>query len=371
MDDYDDARGPVWPILLAVGAIVVFIVGVIWFLWSSFFGDLFLPQGETSFPVPDLQGMTMAEIRQDPEIMDKFIIEEGDLVASEEFDAGQVVRQEPEAETMVKGDGQVITVYLSSGGSEMEIPPVENMERRRAKELLQDRMGLVVTEEFENSDITKDYAIRTDLPVGTAVKKGDRVTLVVSNGPEIKTVEVIDFTNQKLETAKKQIEDMDLVVGNVTEDPTDAVEPGMVTWQNIPASTSVVSRTAIDLRVSVAPMENSAPPSGHPSAEPSGHPSTQPSAQPSTPVTQPPASQPPVESQKPAANRAIFVHLPASAEGKTQVQVRIEVDGQVKYDSPSETSLFPISPLVKGQGTQEVSVYVDGALVDQYMETFS
>ena len=36
MDDYDDRRGPVWPILLAVGAIIAFIAGVIWFLWSSF-----------------------------------------------------------------------------------------------------------------------------------------------------------------------------------------------------------------------------------------------------------------------------------------------------------------------------------------------
>ena len=49
----------------------------------------------------------------------------------------------------------------------------------------------------------------------------------------------------------------------------------------------------------------------------------------------------------------------------------IDVDGQTAINGSYETSLFPISPLVRGRGTQQVSVYVDGVLQEQYMEVFS
>ncbi len=166
MDDYDDRRGPVWPILLAVGAIIAFIAGVIWFLWSSFFSGIVNPE-TLSFQVPDLQGMTLTEIRQDSEITDKFEVVEGTFVPSEEFEAGEVVDQMPKKGEMVKaneGEKVTITVDISSGGNEMTIPKVENMEQRAAMELLRDSMGLVVSQELEaNDEITKNYAIRTDL----------------------------------------------------------------------------------------------------------------------------------------------------------------------------------------------------------------
>lgn len=364
--DDEEAQGPIWPILLAVGAILVFIIGVVWFLWASIFSDWFRP-ADQSFPVPDLQGMTLTEIRQDPEITDKFEIVEGEFVASEKFEAGEVVRQDPEAETMVKGEDKItITVDISLGGDELTIPKVENMERRKALELLRTRMGLIVSEEFESSDdITKDYAIRTDLPEGTPVKRGDTVTLVVSSGPEIKPVEVISFTGQKLDTVKGQIKDMELVVGEVTDDPTADQEPGTVTWQSIPAGTTVLAGTKIDLRVSVVPT--TPPDEPGPSASPSG--STPPASE--HPSSEPTPTAEPSPSLAPVGSKPIFIHLPAESEGKNSVQVRIDVDGRTAYSSTVETAMFPISPLVSGRGTQQVSVYIDNVLVSQNMETFS
>ncbi len=63
--------------------------------------------------------------------------------------------------------------------------------------------------------------------------------------------------------------------------------------------------------------------------------------------------------------------LPASAADKSAVNVRIEVDGVVKHNNTIETGLFPISPRITGRGNQQVSVYVDDVLVDQYMVNFS
>lgn len=358
MDDYDDRRGPIWPILLAVGAIVAFIAGIIWFLWSSFFSGIVNPETQ-SFQVPDLQGMTLTEIRQDNEITDKFDIVEGTFVPSEEFEAGQVVDQEPKKGEMVKaneGEKVTITVDISSGGDEMTIPKVENMEQRAAMELLRDNMGLVVSQELEaNDEITKNYAIRTDLPEGTPVKRGDRVTLVISSGPDLKEIMVVPVTQMKLEEARKTLEDMELVVGKVDEEPSETVEAGMVLWQSIPGGTKVLAGTVIDLRVSTGP------------AVPSDNPDPSPSAgvSPSPDVTPTPEPTPEIGS------KAIPVSLPSSAADKSAVNVRIEVDGAVKHNSTVETGLFPISPRITGRGNQQVSIYVDDVLVDQYMVNFS
>lgn len=358
MDDYDDRRGPIWPILLAVGAIVAFIAGIIWFLWSSFFSGIVNPETQ-SFQVPDLQGMTLTEIRQDNEITDKFDIVEGTFVLSEEFEAGQVVDQEPKKGEMVKaneGEKVTITVDISSGGDEMTIPKVENMEQRAAMELLRDNMGLVVSQELEaNDEITKNYAIRTDLPEGTPVKRGDRVTLVISSGPDLKEIMVVPVTQMKLEEARKTLEDMELVVGKVDEEPSETVEAGMVLWQSIPGGTKVLAGTVIDLRVSTGPATPSDDPDPSPSAGVSPSPDVTPTPEPTPEI----------------GSKAIPVSLPSSAADKSAVNVRIEVDGAVKHNSTVETGLFPISPRITGRGNQQVSIYVDDVLVDQYMVNFS
>lgn len=368
MDDYDDRRGPVWPILLAVGVIVAFIAAVIWFLWSSFFST-FVGPGAASFPVPDLQGKTLTEIRQDSAITDKFEVVEGEIIPSDEFEAGQVVDQEPKEGEMVKaedGEKVTITVRISSGGDEMTIPKVENMEQRAAMELLRDNMGLVVSQEMEaNDEITKNYAIRTDLPEGTPVKRGDRVTLVISSGPDLKEIMVIPVTQMTLEEARKTLEDMELVVGKVDEEPSETVEAGTVLWQSIPGGTKVLAGTTIDLRVSSGPATPSNGPD--PSVSPDVSPS--PDVTPTPPaVTVPPEPSP---SQPASGSKAIPVSLPAGAEDKSAVNVRIEVDGVVKHNNTVETGLFPISPRITGRGSQQVSIYVDDVLVDQYMVNFS
>ena len=367
MDDYDDRRGPVWPILLAVGAIIAFIAGVIWFLWSSFFSGIVNPE-TLSFQVPDLQGMTLTEIRQDSEITDKFEVVEGTFVPSEEFEAGEVVDQMPKKGEMVKaneGEKVTITVDISSGGNEMTIPKVENMEQRAAMELLRDSMGLVVSQELEaNDEITKNYAIRTDLLEGTPVKRGDRVTLVISSGPDLKEIMVVPVTQMKLEEARKTLEEMELEVGKVDEEPSETVEAGMVLWQSIPGGTKVLAGTAIDLRVSSGPATPSDDPG--PSSSPDVSPS--PDVTPPVVVTEPPE---PTQNQPASGSKAIPVSLPASAADKSAVNVRIEVDGVVKHNNTIETGLFPISPRITGRGNQQVSVYVDDVLVDQYMVNFS
>lgn len=83
---------------MAVAAILIFIVGIGVFLWMTFFSDIFNPAVQ-EHKVPDLRGKTLEEIAKLPEVESGvFSIVEGDTILSDEYPAGQVVKQSPEAE---------------------------------------------------------------------------------------------------------------------------------------------------------------------------------------------------------------------------------------------------------------------------------
>lgn len=364
-DDYeDDRKGPIWPILVAVGAIVVFVGVVIWFLWPTL-AAMFGFGGSTTelYRVPDLRGRTLTEIYEDETVMERFEIREGKLVASEKYEAGQVVSQSPEEgnEVEIKGENErhLITVDISSGGDDMTVPTVENMERRMAMELLRDKMGLIVTEVREKSDsITKDYAIRTDIPANTPVQKGTAITLVISDGPQPLTM--ISLIGKTREDAEKKLTEMGLLVGDVTVEPSEEKE-GTVIRQSKDGGAEVFPKDSIDLWVS-----GGAP---SPSPSPSSEPSPSPSPSPSAPASDPPEVTTPTP--PPSASKQIRIDLPASAAEKSAVQVRVEVDNVVKKNDTVQTAYFPITPTITGRGTQEVKIYIDDVLVSQFTEVFS
>lgn len=75
--------------------------------------------------------------------------------------------------------------------------------------------------------------------------------------------------------------------------------------------------------------------------------------------------------QNSTATKTIFIGLPPDVMDKSSVVVRIDVGSDTVYTQAVETVRFPISPLVYGKGTEQVSIYIDGSLVEQYTETFS
>ena len=115
---------------MAVAAIMILIVGIGVFLWMTFFSDIFNPAVQ-EHKVPDLRGKTLEEIAKLPEVESGvFSIVEGDTILSDEYPAGQVVKQSPEAEKTVKGNSFTITVNISAGEDSILMPGVVNKELR-------------------------------------------------------------------------------------------------------------------------------------------------------------------------------------------------------------------------------------------------
>ena len=351
--DYDDEpprRGGALPAVAAVLVILVFIVGMGYFLINFFIKDLFAEAPE--YDVPNLLGYTLEQLEQNKSILGDFTLEVKGTVYNTEYPEDQICEQSPEASTRVREGDKTITVSISGGEDNMFMPPVNGWDARQALQKLQNEMGLQVKTEYAPSEtITEGYVISYTPIEGMKVEKGDEVTLLISTGPEQKQATVIRFLNVPLEDAKAQIKQLGLEVGKVDAYYSDEYAEGRVMWQSVNPGEGVDKGTAIDLWVSKGPEQ----------PEP-------------TPSEEIPESDPPAESDVPAeptqdaavptSTQTITVDLNAYSGS---VRVTIIVGDQTIYDNNVDANLNSVvSRQVSGSGLQNVSIYINETLVNSY-----
>lgn len=353
-DDYNPRRtkrGRFPAGLVAVLAILIFIGGIGYFLYNFLLKELFMPAEE--YTIPDLRGYTVEEITNNPAILAGFTFEVSLQIADENYDVGEICRQQPSANDKVKDPDTVIYVTVSSGEQQMFIPEVVNMEAREALQLLQNDMKLHVNQEHAYHDeIAKGRIISCDPMEGTRVYKGDSVTITISKGPEPITINVIPFIDVDIETATRQAEGLGLTIGNTDYYHSDQYAANRVIWQSIPADTVVEQGTVINFWVSLGPEPVVIDPTASP----------EPSASEEIPI-------PTTGVEAPATIQTVEVDLSAY-EGV--VTLRIVVGELTIHDSAVDCAVTPmISRTVEGTGVQLVSIYVNDALVNSYELNFN
>jgi beta-lactam-binding protein with PASTA domain len=162
---------------------------------------------------------------------------------------GLVVRTDPAAGTMA-GEGATVTVFVSSGPSEVEVPRVIGDDVEAATTTLEDA-GLDVTVEFEPSDtIDEDVVISQNPEPGEVVDAGTTVTLIVSGGDE--TIEVPDVANRSERDALLQLEEAGFSPGQirVEREPSGDVLEGFVIETDPPAGGVVPASGIVRLIIS-------------------------------------------------------------------------------------------------------------------------
>lgn len=354
--DFPAERESVLPLLLAIGAILVFIVGIGYFLWVAIFNDLI--KAPTSYVVPDVRGLTIEQAEALPEVKDTFTIVRGAVLQSDTVPAGQIIDQLPEPRLSVREGSLVITVDVSAGLEELRMPLVANMEQRLAEEQLAE-LGLAVTVyEAHSETITRGYVISATPANGSLIVPGDEATITVSLGPTVKMAMVPSFAGLTLEYVKTQITLLGLKTGMVEELPSDQYAAGMVIGQSIIGE--VVSGAVIDLQVSTGkapdnpPANETEPPDSEPDPSPS----------PSQAEATPSPSPSPTQSELPVTSKSFEVTMP---DRDGTVLVLITVGGVERWRNPVDCRTNPvINPRVSGSGVQEVCVYLDGELVNRF-----
>ena len=339
------------PGLIGFFSVVIFLCAVGYFLYTFLLKDILMPPEQ--YTIPDLRGYTVEQISNNPTILAGFSIEVSHTISDSQYDPGEICRQQPSANDLVKDPDTIIYVTVSSGAEQMYMPDVVNMEARAALQLLQNDMRLKVKQASDYSnEIAKGHIISCTLMEGTLVEKGDEVTIVISKGPEPVTINVIPFIDVNIETAKLQAEGLGLTVGTVDYYYSDQYAADRVIWQSIPADTMVEPGTVINFWVSLG--SETAP------SDPVISPTPEPSEEIPLPTT---------GVEVPATARSIDVDL-SSYEGI--VALRIVVGELTIHDSSVDCAVTPtISRTVEGTGIQTVYIYINEVLVHTYDLNFT
>ena len=166
--------------------------------------------------VPDFLGSTLEEAQEEAERYN-LTVEQAGTEASDEYEAGQILSQDPKEGTSVE-EGSVVRVTVSSGSETVyaNVPAgIVGASQSEAEQAIR-AAGLVPQAQNASSDSVKiGYVISVDPGEGAQVEEGSSVTIVVSTGPEETpepevTVKIPDLIGWSQEEAIWALEDQGL-----------------------------------------------------------------------------------------------------------------------------------------------------------------
>lgn len=199
--------------------------------------------------VPDFIGMNYYSDIKGEEKYDKFTfeIEEVQLDTAEE---GEVLDQTPKSGTKVK-PSEKVTLTVAVAVEERILPDFADADLFDVREQLS-AMGITYVEVKELSETVEDgKVIRTEPEAGTAVKKGEKVTIFVcdKNGAKVK---VPDITTMSLEMAKLELESVGLVLDtNNTSEGSMTVPEGYIIRCNPVVGSEVEPGSSVSVVISL------------------------------------------------------------------------------------------------------------------------
>lgn len=197
--------------------------------------------------VPSVAGKTFEEAK---EILNGqgLGIRENGSASSDEYESGQVVSQEPAADTTVEANTTVLVV-ISSGKGSIDIPSVVG--KKEADAIAEIPDDFKVSKNYFNSDTVEAGYVMSQSPAGGSQgKPGDTITLDISQGKEAVTVPDVKTTYKSEEQAKALLTDFVVTVERKNH---ESIPEGIVIDQSIEAGKKVEKGTAITITVSSGP----------------------------------------------------------------------------------------------------------------------
>jgi len=223
-------------------AAAVLIVAIFVAIFTGFGGG----SKNKAYKVPNILGYTLEEANELDTIKDIFTIEVVGTMSDSNYQPGQIVQQDPAADAERRSN-LVIQVYICAERQEITMPDLLGNVYQTAKIKLQqyDLNLNVMREEAFSDEYPVGQIMETQPKLGTALKKGDTVTLIVSKGAEKITVPT--FVGMSYERAKNEAEKLGLKVGTPEYryyDPTanegDVIEQSILNGTTVQGGTEIV-----------------------------------------------------------------------------------------------------------------------------------
>ncbi|MGQ9525035.1 MAG: PASTA domain-containing protein [Armatimonadota bacterium] len=247
-DEQEVEEGPKgFPVLSALSKVAMLVIGVALLALTITFWAVFL-RGTSDTRVPRVIGLS----REDAERiivkagLTPHIVEEWSDVVPE----GKVTRTYPKGNAPVK-QGRDVTVWVSKGPQKVLVPDVaQRMDEASARRAIEES-GLSVgsIERMYSDTVPRGFVISQEPQGGTMASRGDRVVLVVSEGPSEVTVPSLAY-EQTEQNAIRMLKEVGLQVGEITREYSDLVQAGYVIQQDPPPGSRVQVGTAVSLVIS-------------------------------------------------------------------------------------------------------------------------
>lgn len=230
-------------IIFAVVTAVIVIAISVYVGYSVVKPQLSSDKTSTEFEVKNYEGRNINEVLD--ELKQYGIKPEVKTETNKTVDKDIIIRQNPKEGVKLKPDGfGTLTLYVSSGPEQANMPPLSKIEIREAERKL-DNLNIDYDIQYEFSDVAKDFVIRTDPAEGEKIEPGSTVTLYVSKGPEIKKTRVPNLLNMTESEAKKALANAGLKIGKIY--PEGSNYTGKIVNQKPEATSEVDEDTPVDI----------------------------------------------------------------------------------------------------------------------------
>ena len=320
--------------------LVIAVVLAIFLVFQSIMGSFHAKPSNQS-EVPPICGYTVKEVEGWETIQGIFDIEvESESIPSDEYPAGTIARQSPEAGEIRKGDNRVIQVWISSGEAQATMPDVTvsdtvSSAKAKMRKLIKEfDLTLDYSEEYDefSDEVNKGYIISTDPAAGEPLKKGSVIHIVVSKGPEEVKVTVPSFIGRNIDEVLKELKDtwkLTCNEGNIQR-VESSEKAGAILWQSLDKNAEVDAWSTIQFKVSSGPA---------PEEEPEEE-----------------------EEEVKVYTKQETVNLPQDGRDVVRVEVYVGDEDAPQYSEPLHCSDGVAYVTLKGSGSQKIKVYFDGVL---------
>ena len=184
--------------------------------------------------VPNIVGKNVDDAKKQLEDLNLILVE----ATREHSDQpeGTILKMNIEAGTMVKEKSE-IRVIVSGGGTKISMPDLESYDIDTARTIL-NSLGLKISEQSEefSDNVPRGQIMRQTPKKDTEVTSADKITIVVSKGPEVKLTAVPNVKGLDTEAAKNRLSDAKLKMAIEERETQNEGENGKVLSQSIEGS---------------------------------------------------------------------------------------------------------------------------------------
>lgn len=199
---------------------------------------------------PNLIGISEEEAMKIAEDMG-FELNVLDRIQNSEFEEGIIISQNVEEGIKIRR-GYPVGVIISLGTENVEVPNLINKSITEAEQLLKEvglKLGNNIEYEFHDS-IPIDHVISQSIEPYTNVEPNTRVDLVLSKGPKVEEVIMIQLVGENVNKAISEIRNLGLAIGDIEYESSDIYATNIVMEQSQEPGSVLKPGTKINLKVS-------------------------------------------------------------------------------------------------------------------------